>query len=66
MLDSKTMLQKALPIYFKIKKKTTSMPGTLPETQAQNTFLLNRYSTELNKEEREKKGSYLSLGTYKH
>ena len=42
------------------------MPGTLPETQAQNTFLLNRYSTELNKEEREKKGSYLSLGTYKH
>lgn len=25
------------------------MPGTVPETQAQNTFLLNRYSTELSR-----------------
>ena len=66
MLDSKTMLQKALPIHLKKKKKNYVHAWTVPETQAQNTFLLNRYSTELNKGKREKKGSYLSLGTYKH
>lgn len=43
------MLQKALPIYLKKKKKTMSMPGTVPETHAQNTFLLNRYGTELSR-----------------
>lgn len=26
-----------------------SMPGTVPETHAQNTFLLNRYGTELSR-----------------
>lgn len=37
----KNLASKSSPNLLKKKKKTMSMPGTVPETQAQNSFLLD-------------------------
>lgn len=53
----KALYNKLEWVYFRVKKHTSrslSMPRTVPDTQAHNAFLLNKYGTEVSRGKKRK------------